>query len=128
MSKNWSKGIAFFTNELREVDSSVSLEQYYTDTVFDYGLVLKDCSTSDDYIEKQKLDLPQEIIVKIREQTKTKLDSSTILPSYHFKSNMLARVRKTRFGVSGGGYSVISKPILTEKRGVDHFDWTFFTG
>ena len=87
-----------------------------------------DCSTSDDYIEKQKLDLPQEIIVKIREQTKTKLDSSTILPSYHFKSNMLARVRKTRFGVSGGGYSVISKPVLTEKRGVDHFDWTFFTG
>ena len=36
-------------------------------------------------------------------------------------------VRKTRFGVSGGGYSVISKLILTEKRGVDHFDWTFFT-
>ena len=35
--------------------------------------------------------------------------------------------RKTRFGDSGGGYSVISKPVLTEKRGVDHFDWTFFT-
>ena len=58
-----------------------------------------DCSTSDDYIEKQKLDLPQEIIVKIREQTKTKLDSSTILPSYHFKSNMLANVDQTSIKV-----------------------------
>ena len=58
-----------------------------------------DCSTSDDYVEKQKLDLPQEIIVKIREQTKTKLDSSTILPSYHFKSNMLANVDQTSIKV-----------------------------
>jgi hypothetical protein len=29
--------------------------------------------------------------------------------------------------MSGGGYSVISKPVLTQKRGVLHFDWTFFT-
>ena len=33
----------------------------------------------------------------------------------------------TRFRVSGGGYSVISKPVLTQKRGVVFFDWTFFT-
>jgi hypothetical protein len=58
-----------------------------------------DCLTSDDYVEKQKLDLPQEIIVKIREQTKTKLDSSTILPSYHFKSNLLANVDQTSIKV-----------------------------
>jgi hypothetical protein len=42
MSKNWSKGLGFWTNDLREVDSSLSMEQYYTDKVYDYGLVLKD--------------------------------------------------------------------------------------
>ena len=33
----------------------------------------------------------------------------------------------TRFRVSGGGYSVLFQPVLTQKRGVDHLDWTFFT-
>ena len=33
----------------------------------------------------------------------------------------------TRFRVSGGGYSVLFEPVLTQKRGVDHLDWTFFT-
>ena len=42
MSKNWSKGLGFWTNDLKEVDSSLSMEQYYTDKVYDYGLVLKD--------------------------------------------------------------------------------------
>lgn len=42
MSKNWSRGVGFWSNDLREINSSLSLEQYYTDTVFDYGLVLKD--------------------------------------------------------------------------------------
>jgi hypothetical protein len=34
---------------------------------------------------------------------------------------------KTRFRVNGGGYSVLVKPFLTQKRGVVDFDWTFFT-
>jgi hypothetical protein len=42
MSKNWSRGLGFWTNDLREVDSSLSMEQYYTDTVYDYGEILND--------------------------------------------------------------------------------------
>jgi len=42
MSKNWSQGMGFWTNDLREVNSSISLEQYYTDVVMDYGDVLND--------------------------------------------------------------------------------------
>jgi len=42
MSKNWSSGLGFWTNDLKEISSSLSLEQYYTDAVYDYGLVLKD--------------------------------------------------------------------------------------
>jgi hypothetical protein len=36
-------------------------------------------------------------------------------------------VSKTRFRVNGGGYSVLLKPFLTQKRGVVDVDWTFFT-
>ena len=54
---------------------------------------------ANDYVEQQHLDLPQEIVSKIREQTKTKLDSSTILPTHHFKSNLLANVDQTSIKV-----------------------------
>jgi hypothetical protein len=37
------------------------------------------------------------------------------------------RNSKTRFRVNGGGYSVLVKPFLTQKRGVVDLDWTFFT-
>jgi hypothetical protein len=42
MSKNWSRGLGFWTNDLRDVDTSLSMEQYYSERVFDYGLVLED--------------------------------------------------------------------------------------
>jgi len=42
MSKNWSKGLGFWTNDLSDVTTALSMEQYYTDRVFDYGLVLED--------------------------------------------------------------------------------------
>jgi hypothetical protein len=42
MSRNWSTGTGFFTSNLKEVNSNISLEQYYTDRVYDYGLILKD--------------------------------------------------------------------------------------
>lgn len=42
LSKNWSNGMAFYTSDLRDVDTGVTMEQYYTDVVYDYGQVLKD--------------------------------------------------------------------------------------
>lgn len=42
LSKNWSLGIGYWTNDLRDVDTGVSMEQFYTDTVMDYGQVLSD--------------------------------------------------------------------------------------
>lgn len=46
LSKSWSKGTAFYTNDLRLVstapDNGQSMEQYYIDQVNDYGQVLKD--------------------------------------------------------------------------------------
>jgi hypothetical protein len=39
----------------------------------------------------------------------------------------VAGLSKTRFGVSDGGYCSSSVPVFTQKRGVVHFDWTFFT-
>jgi hypothetical protein len=42
MSRNWSTGVGFFTSNLRESNNQISLEQYYTDSVFDYGTLLKD--------------------------------------------------------------------------------------
>jgi hypothetical protein len=42
LSKNWSKGIGYWTNDLRDVDSGLSMEQFYIDTVYDYGDVLTD--------------------------------------------------------------------------------------
>ena len=42
LSKNWSSGIGYWTNDLKESSSGVSMEQYYIDTVYDYGTVLTD--------------------------------------------------------------------------------------
>lgn len=42
LSKNWSKGIGYFTNELINKDNSLSLSDYYSSQVYDYGMVLKD--------------------------------------------------------------------------------------
>lgn len=42
LSKNWSKGIGYWTNDLRDVDSGLSMEQFYIDNVYDYGEVLTD--------------------------------------------------------------------------------------
>ena len=42
LSKNWSSGLGYWTNDLRDVDSGLSMEQFYTDTVMDYGQVLTD--------------------------------------------------------------------------------------
>ena len=52
-----------------------------------------------DCVVQQHLDLPQEIVSKISEQTKTKLDVSAILPAHHFKSNSLANVDQTSIRV-----------------------------
>ena len=39
----WSKGISFFTNDLvLDIDNSQNLANYYVNTVYDYGQVLKD--------------------------------------------------------------------------------------
>ena len=39
----WSKGIGIYTNDLLlDTDNNVSMAQYYLDTVFDYGNLLKD--------------------------------------------------------------------------------------
>ncbi len=50
-------------------------------------------------VVQQHLDLPQEIVSKISEQTKTKLDFSAILPVHHFRSNSLANVDQTSIKV-----------------------------
>ena len=42
LSKNWSKGLGFWTNDLKDVDSGLSMEQYYIDNVYDYGNVIHD--------------------------------------------------------------------------------------
>lgn len=42
LSKNWSSGLGYWTNDLRDIESGVSMEQFYTDTVMDYGQVLSD--------------------------------------------------------------------------------------
>lgn len=42
MSKNWSRGLGYWTNDLRDSQSQLTMEQFYTDTVFDYGEVLND--------------------------------------------------------------------------------------
>jgi hypothetical protein len=42
LSKNWSKGVGYWTNDLSDIDSGVSMEQFYIDTVYDYGTVLND--------------------------------------------------------------------------------------
>ena len=45
-----------------------------------------------DCVEQQHLDLPQEIVSKISEQTKTPLLCSATLPAHHFKSNSLRTI------------------------------------
>jgi hypothetical protein len=42
LSKNWSKGMGYWTNDLKESNSGLSMEQFYIDTVYDYGDVLHD--------------------------------------------------------------------------------------
>lgn len=42
LSKNWSKGVGYWTNDLKEVNSGLSMEQFYVDNVYDYGDVLHD--------------------------------------------------------------------------------------
>lgn len=46
LSKNWSAGTGFWTNDLRLISNDSSngstMEQYYIDNVYDYGQVIKD--------------------------------------------------------------------------------------
>lgn len=42
MSKNWSSGLGYYTSELKDVDTGISMEQFYIDSVDDYGQVLSD--------------------------------------------------------------------------------------
>ena len=43
ISTLWSKGVSFYTNDLKLVtDSKVNLSKYYLDYVYDYGMLLKD--------------------------------------------------------------------------------------
>lgn len=42
LSKDWSPGLGFWTNDLREFGSGTTLEQFYIENVYDYGLVLSD--------------------------------------------------------------------------------------
>lgn len=45
-AKKWSLGVGFYTNDLRfssnNEDDGLTMEQYYTDYVYDYGVYLKD--------------------------------------------------------------------------------------
>lgn len=48
MSKEWSAGTGFYTNDLTlnsTVNNGTSMEQFYTEFVYDYGVVLKDMVT-----------------------------------------------------------------------------------
>jgi hypothetical protein len=46
LSKNWSNGTGFWSNDLRLVSddsfNGTTMEQYYIDNVYDYGQVIKD--------------------------------------------------------------------------------------
>lgn len=46
LARDWSRGTAFFTNNLRldstNSDNGTTMEQFYTDFVYDYGTVIKD--------------------------------------------------------------------------------------
>jgi hypothetical protein len=42
LSKNWSTGLGFYTNDLTELQTGTSMDQFYADTVLDYGQVLAD--------------------------------------------------------------------------------------
>jgi hypothetical protein len=39
----WSKGVGLYTNDLvLDTDNNISMSQYYLDTVYDYGVIIKD--------------------------------------------------------------------------------------
>lgn len=46
IAKNWSSGVGYYTNDLtlesNDTDNGISMEQFYTERVFDYGSVLND--------------------------------------------------------------------------------------
>jgi hypothetical protein len=46
LAKKWSLGTGYYTNNLRLVSDStangLSMEQFYTDYVYDYGVILQD--------------------------------------------------------------------------------------
>lgn len=46
LARNWSSGTGFWTNDLRlsstTTDNGTTMEQFYTDFVYDYGIVIKD--------------------------------------------------------------------------------------
>ncbi len=42
LSKNWSGGVGYYTNDLFELGTGQSLPQYYNDSISDYGQVLRD--------------------------------------------------------------------------------------
>jgi hypothetical protein len=68
-----------------------------------------------DCVKNERLDIPQEILSKISDQTKTRIDCSTILPLYHFKSNSLANVDQTSIKVVLK-YPRLSKYLLFDSK------------
>jgi hypothetical protein len=81
------------TTPIHEAEADVS--QPFSENL-EFDLEIDD---SYDCVKNERMDIPQEILSKISDQTKTRLDCSTILPLYHFKSNSLANVDQTSIKV-----------------------------
>ena len=81
------------TTPIHEAEADVS-QPFSENLEFDWEI-----DDSYDCVKNERMDIPQEILSKISDQTKTRLDCSTILPLYHFKSNSLANVDQTSIKV-----------------------------
>jgi hypothetical protein len=77
-------------------EAEADLSQPETEKSKDFDLDIDDPY---DCVVQQHLDLPHEIVSKISEQTKAKLDFSAIIPVHHFRSNSLANVDQTSIKV-----------------------------
>jgi hypothetical protein len=75
-----------------------SLHSATTSEVPDLNIDL-DIDDQHDCISTLPLELPKEVVLKISEQTKTKLDSSANIQAFHFKSNQLENVDQTSINV-----------------------------
>jgi len=103
----WSKGIAFYTNDLLlDTNNNINLANYYVQAVYDYGLLLKDMiskripSIHGETPNIPTLDSNNFKVVQINKHLTDNVDQNALLKAHSDKSSVKTQISQLNTSIS----------------------------